>query len=82
MKSLIGVFGIGLMGVCGAVEAPLDLSWESYAEVRDYVIGDETGENYLKVKWEETVFDGQVAGVKEDKPILLWLYFGGPLGNC
>lgn len=67
---------------CYAAESPTSLTWKNYKEVSDYVIGEPSNNNYLKVDWQKTVMDGQVLGAKEDKPILLWLYFGGPLGNC
>lgn len=63
-------------------EAPAELSWYNYEEVRDYVVGQESDNNFLLVDWKDNVLDGQVAAVEEDKPLLLWLYFGGPLGAC
>jgi len=65
-----------------AQAAPESLSFTNFKEVRDYVIGDTAEPEYFKVDWQENVFDGVTAGMKQDKPILLWLYFGGPLGNC
>ncbi len=62
--------------------APEKLSLSNFKKVRDYVIGDTAKPEYFKVNWKENVLDGVVAGRAQDKPILLWLYFGGPLGNC
>ncbi|MEO1855797.1 MAG: hypothetical protein ABGY95_00325 [Rubritalea sp.] len=62
--------------------APKKLNLSNFNEVRDYVIGDTANPEYFKVDWHKTVFDGVVDATAQDKPILLWLYFGGPLGNC
>lgn len=34
------------------------------------------------VDWLPAVIDGVIAGQRADRPIVLWLYFGGPLGDC
>jgi len=70
------------MSNSNAQSAPEKLSLANFKDVRDYVIGDTAEPKYFKVDWQENVFDGVTAGMKQDKPILLWLYFGGPLGNC
>ncbi len=75
-------FILGTMLNASAQSAPKNLSFTNFKEVRDYVIGDTAEPEYFKVDWQENVFDGVTAGMKQDKPILLWLYFGGPLGNC
>jgi|GEM_PF-2177825 len=34
------------------------------------------------VDWHAAVIDGVLEAQTEDKPLLLWLYFGGPLDDC
>ena len=58
------------------------MSVSNIAQVREYVLGDVKSPEYFKVDWKSNVLDGLVEATREDKPILLWLYFGGPLGNC
>ncbi len=75
-------FMLGAMLQTSAQDAPESLSLSNFKEVRDYVVGDTAEPEYFKVNWHKTVLDGVVAATDQDKPILLWLYFGGPLGNC
>lgn len=65
-----------------AEKAPESLSWQNYEKVKNYVIGDKSENNFLQVNWHNTVLDGQSEAASSDKPILLWLYFGGPTGRC
>lgn len=65
-----------------AEEAPSSFDWKNYAVVKSYVVGDESENNHLRVDWKANVLDGQRASSEQDKPLLLWLYFGGPLGTC
>ncbi|QDU86291.1 hypothetical protein Pla163_34420 [Planctomycetes bacterium Pla163] len=37
---------------------------------------------HRQVEWHGSVIDGVLAAQAADKPLLLWLYFGGPLGDC
>ena len=34
------------------------------------------------VSWHDAVIDGVLDAQAQDKPLLLWLYFGGPLDDC
>lgn len=74
------LLSIALATHVGAVEAPKSLTSANFDEVKSYVVGGEP--RFLNVDWKSTVLDGHNAGLKADKPILLWLYFGGPMGNC
>lgn len=74
------VFSICCGGQLQAELAPAKLNERSYDAVKRYL--EEPKQTFLEVDWQPTVLDGLNLAVKEDKPILLWLYFGGPLGNC
>ncbi len=76
------VFLLGTVLRTSAQDAPDKLSLRNFNEVRDFVIGDTAEPEYFKVDWKGNVLDGVVEARAQDKPILLWLYFGGPLGNC
>jgi hypothetical protein len=73
---------LGAVLPVNAQQAPSQLSLSNFEEVRDYVVGDTVEPEYFKVDWHKAVLDGVVEARAQDKPILLWLYFGGPLGNC
>lgn len=74
------VLSFALAAHVGAVEAPKSLTLANFDAVKAYVVGGE--QRFLEVDWKSTVLDGHNEGLKADKPILLWLYFGGPMGNC
>lgn len=65
-----------------AEKAPESLDWQNYEQVKSYVVGKESENNFLQVNWHKTFQSGQAEAVSSDKPILLWLYFGGPTGRC
>lgn len=74
---------VGLL-CAGPVSArpPAELTWESFDRVADYVRLKPADENYQKITWNDTVLKGQQRAQKEDKPLLLWLYFGDPRASC
>ena len=76
------LFMLGATLLTNAQDAPEKLNLSNFKDVRDYVIGDTAEPEYFKVDWKRNVLDGVASARAEDKPILLWLYFGGPLGNC
>ena len=59
-----------------AQDAPESLSLSNFKEVRGYVVGDTAEPEYFKVDWKTNILDGIVEARAQDKPILLWLYFG------
>lgn len=65
-----------------AQNTPDRVRLDNFHEIKSYVVGSEYNQLYMSVPWVDNVLDGQAKAAKEDKPILLWLYFGGPLGNC
>lgn len=68
--------------VAAPPKAPDSLTWKNFDEVSDYVRLKKDDLNYQKVRWHSTVIDGQREAQNQDKPLLLWLYFGDPRANC
>lgn len=62
--------------------APERLTDQSYPEVRKHVELRPGDLRFQQVDWRDRVLDGVVQAQKEDKPLVLWLYFGDPRGNC
>ena len=62
--------------------APERLSDQNYAEVRKHVELRPGDLRFQQVDWRDRVLDGVVQAQKEDKPLVLWLYFGDPRSNC
>ena len=73
---------VALKSASAQITPPAKLTLDEMDSVKSYVVGQQHNDLYLRVPWETSVLDGQMKGQREDKPILLWLYFGGPLGNC
>ena len=65
-----------------ADKVPVSLTWDNFDEVAAYVRLKKGDLNYQKVSWYSTVIEGQREAQKQDKPLLLWLYFGDPRANC
>jgi len=64
------------------IKTPSSLTWENIEAVEQYLKLKPADENYQKVIWHSTVIEGQRKAQSEDKPLILWLYFGDPRGNC
>ena len=77
---------VGVLTLCFSVHPSLAqqrvLNWNTYEQVRDYADRKATDKWYTKVPWRGTVLDGLIQGQKQDKPVLLWLYFGDARGHC
>ena len=83
LSLLIAMSGsLALANVAKAQEAPRELNWNTYVKVRDYADRKAGDKHYLSIPWKDTVLDGMIQGQKEDKPVLLWLYFGDGRGHC
>ncbi len=78
------LFSIALAGVAHAApdKAPTSLSWKNFDEVSSYIRLKPGDLNYQKISWHSTVIEGQREAQKQDKPLLVWLYFGDPRANC
>ncbi len=63
-------------------DVPTRLTWESYAEVKRHVVMRPKDFTYQSIPWRSTVLEGLRDAQVADKPMLLWLYFGGPRGAC
>lgn len=61
---------------------PDRLTDENYASVRKHVDLRPGDLRFQQIDWQERFYDGVARAQKEDKPLLLWLYFGDPRGNC
>lgn len=79
---ILHVFLWACLSVQVSAQAPKILTWDSFEQVGEYVRLKPADENYQKITWHSTVIAGQRKAQNEDKPLLLWLYFGDPRGNC
>lgn len=82
MRRALGlVLAVGVQAALLAAP-PARLSDESYADVRKHVALSAVDLRFQQVDWHDSVIKGVQQAQREDKPLLLWLYFGDPRGNC
>jgi len=79
---MVGTMACAASLLLAQTTAPKKLDWRTIEEVEKYIRLKPADENYQKIVWHSTVIAGQQLAQKEDKPLLLWLYFGDPRGNC
>jgi hypothetical protein len=82
---LFGLFGV-LLASCRAqtdvVSAPARLTAQNYDAVRAHVRPRPSDLNFQKIPWFDSLFEGVVQAQREDKPLVLSLYFGDARGAC
>ena len=81
-KVVAAMFGLMACSASAQEKNPTSLTWGNLDQVEAYVRLKPADENYQKVPWLSTVIAGQQEAQKQDKPLLLWLYFGDPRSNC
>lgn len=71
-----------LLAVVSAKMPPTDLSLATFDDVRAYVRPTPQELRFQSLDWHRTVFSGIQAAQKADRPLLMWMYFGDPQGQC
>ncbi len=61
---------------------PPRLTAETFAAVRAHAAPRAEDLAFQSIPFHENLVDGALAAQKQDKPLVLWLYFGDPRGNC
>jgi hypothetical protein len=69
-----------LLGQGGPDFGPL--SWSTFDSVRAYAAPSTRDLSFQSLDWKPSVFEGLQTAQREDKPVLLWMYFGDPRGHC
>ncbi len=82
MRSIFNLMAMACVVHSAVAKVPESLTWKNFDEISDYVRLKKNDLNYQKISWFSTVIDGQREAQKQDKPLLLWLYFGDPRANC
>lgn len=83
MKSLSFALSLSLGFALGcATAAPDPLTWQSYESVKSHVAPKKKDFAFKNVDWHMNLPDAISQATEADKPLLLWLYFGNPQGNC
>ena len=73
---------LSLIWTSVAQSAPDSLDWNSYNEVKTLVAPRKDDFVFKRVKWTHDLPSAITKASEADKPLLLWLYFGNPQGNC
>jgi hypothetical protein len=79
MRLLRSALALALVCLTGSAQDAPPLDFE---QVRAFAAPTERDLVHREVDWLPAVVDGVVAAQQQDRPIVLWLYFGGPLGDC
>ncbi len=54
----------------------------TFEQVKAYASPNSSDLAFQQLNWHSQVIDGLIAGHKEDKPVIMWMYFGDPRGHC
>ncbi len=65
-----------------ATAAPDQLTWQNYESVKSHVAPKKEDFAFKEVDWHMDLPKAISEASEADKPLLLWLYFGNPQGNC
>lgn len=57
-----------------------ELTEDTFAEWRDYLVPPAAEEAWLEIGWRTTFWDGLREAQEKQKPVLLWAMNGHPLG--
>lgn len=63
-------------------QPPTSLTDATFAEVRRHATPTSADLAFQSMDWRSTIYDGLRAAQAEDKPLLMWMYFGDPRGHC
>ena len=61
---------------------PERLTAQTYEAVRGYVAPRPRDLTFQTIRWHDSLLEGANAARREDKPLVLWLYFGDARGGC
>ena len=62
-------------------QQPPQLTERTYTRLRDYVLPSKEENRWRDVDWKPSYWDAVVEAQKAEKPILLWVMNGHPLGH-
>lgn len=68
--------------LASAAAAEPEFSWSSYEKWRDFIDVKSSEIRWQDIPWRSHFWAGVIDAQKENKPLLLWIYFGDPLGAC
>jgi|GEM_PF-1963246 hypothetical protein len=61
---------------------PQELNDRTFAAVRAYAAPRPSDLQFIRLPWHSNLVSAVNQARKEDKPILLWMYFGDPRSQC
>lgn len=61
---------------------PKALTAETFDQVKAYASPGASDMAFQSLDWHSHILDGLVEGNKQDKPVVMNLYFGDPRGHC
>ncbi len=61
---------------------PANLTDATFAAVKQHASPTAEDLAFQSLDWRPTIHEGLLAAQKEDKPMIMWMYFGDPRGHC
>ncbi|MBE7492363.1 MAG: hypothetical protein HS108_11480 [Planctomycetes bacterium] len=71
---------LGLLLALGAVASGQELTDKNYEEIRRQIMPTAAEEEWRKIEWHPTLWDGVIKAQKDDKPIMFFAMNGHPFG--
>jgi hypothetical protein len=68
--------------VAQSAAAPQALNESTFAAIRSHASPTKQDLAFQGIEWKTSVFDGLLQAQREDKPMVMWMYFGDPRGRC
>ncbi len=73
---------LALAVVSQGASTPRVLSDANFGSVHSYATPSAKDLSFQSLDWKDSIFDGLVESQRQDKPLVMWLYFGDPRGSC
>lgn len=64
------------------VKAPGELTDATFAAVHTYATPTKKDLAFQSLDWKDSIYEGLVESQRQDKPMVMWMYFGDPRGHC
>ncbi len=71
-----------LISAIAVQSAPDRLTPQNYELIKQHISLKQRDLGFQQIDWKSSVYDGAVAANQQDKPMILWIYFGDPRGGC
>jgi len=61
---------------------PAELNESTFSAVRQHASPTPEDLAFQQLDWRNSIYEGLKDSQREDKPMIMWMYFGDPRGHC